>query len=77
MSPALPVVTARVLIRALLRLGFSVVRQKGSHVHLRHAVEKARRVTIPYHNRDIAKKTLLSILKQAKLSVEELLEAIR
>jgi len=40
--------TARQLISALQRDGFSLVRQKGSHRHYRHA--DGRRVTVTFHH---------------------------
>lgn len=70
----LPVLSAREVIKALTRLLFVVVRQGGSHVHLWH---EARRVlaTVPVHP-ELAKGTLLSILKQGRLSRDELLGAL-
>ena len=38
------------LIRALDHLGYRVVRQKGSHVRLRHEGSPAHVVTVPLHN---------------------------
>jgi predicted RNA binding protein YcfA (HicA-like mRNA interferase family) len=55
---------------ALKRLGFEFVRQTGSH---RHYVRGALRPCAPMH-RGIKPKTLQSILKQAAISVEELVE---
>jgi predicted RNA binding protein YcfA (HicA-like mRNA interferase family) len=37
MSPKLPVISGADLIRALAKFGYVTVRQKGSHVRLRHA----------------------------------------
>jgi predicted RNA binding protein YcfA (HicA-like mRNA interferase family) len=56
--------------RALKRLGFEFVRQTGSH---RHYVKGALHPCVPMH-RSIKPKTLQSILKQAGLTIEELLE---
>jgi predicted RNA binding protein YcfA (HicA-like mRNA interferase family) len=56
--------------RALKRLGFEFVRQTGSH---RHYVKDTFHVCVPMH-REIKPKTLQSILKQASIKVEELLE---
>ena len=67
----LPVLSAREVIRALTRLGFVVVRQSGSHIHLWHEGKRVL-VTVPNHP-ELAKGTLVSILRQAKLSREELL----
>ena len=68
MSPALPVVSGREVVRALGRAGFGQVGQKGSHVKLRS--EAGRTVIVPLH-RELARGTLASILRQAALSVEE------
>ncbi len=38
------------LIRALEHLGYAVVRQKGSHVRLRHQGPPAHTITVPLHN---------------------------
>ena len=56
--------------RALKRLGFAYVRQTGSH---RHYVKGSLHPCVPMR-RDIKPKTLQSILKQAEITVEELLE---
>ena len=41
----LPIFSGRKVIRALEQIGFEVVRQKGSHVRLKH--EDGRVVTVP------------------------------
>lgn len=61
------------IIRALLKTGFTIVRQKGSHVFLRHMLDPRRFATVPRHSRDVSRKDLASILRQAKISVEEFL----
>jgi predicted RNA binding protein YcfA (HicA-like mRNA interferase family) len=38
------------VIRALERIGYGVIRQKGSHVRLRHEGPPAHSVTVPLHN---------------------------
>jgi predicted RNA binding protein YcfA (HicA-like mRNA interferase family) len=43
-------VSADRLIRVLERLGYEVIRQKGSHVRLRHEGPPAHLITIPLHN---------------------------
>ena len=44
-------VSADRLIIALEHLGYSKVRQKGSHVRLRHEGPPANSITVPMHNR--------------------------
>jgi len=69
-SPALPVLGGADVVRVLLRDGFVQVSQRGSHVKLRrdHAT-----VIVPLH-RELAPGTLRSILRQAEMTVERLLD---
>jgi predicted RNA binding protein YcfA (HicA-like mRNA interferase family) len=43
-------VSADRLIRALEQLGYVVIRQKGSHIRLRHPGPPIHHVTVPDHN---------------------------
>ena len=43
-------VSADRLIRALERLGYTVIRQKGSHVRLFHQAAPTHSVSVPLHN---------------------------
>ena len=43
-------VSADRMIHALVRLGYVVIRQKGSHVRLRHTGPPAHTITVPLHN---------------------------
>lgn len=58
------------LVNFLLKLGFYRICQKGSHLRLAH--RDGRKVTITMHNKPISKGTLAAILRQAKLSKEDL-----
>lgn len=69
--PKLPVLNAKQIIKVLVRLGYSEVRQTGSHKHFKKQGE-FNIVTVPFHNKDLKSGTLKSILKQAGLSIEEL-----
>ncbi|MBI5730899.1 MAG: type II toxin-antitoxin system HicA family toxin [Ignavibacteriales bacterium] len=54
----------------LRNLGFSVIRQKGSHVFYRHV--DGRTTTVPNHpNRDLARPLIREILRELEISVEE------
>ena len=66
----LPSVSGKKVIKALEKLDFLVVRQKGSHVILQR---ESNMLTVPLHD-PIKKSTLNTILKQADVSLEELLE---
>ena len=67
--PKLPVLSGRDLIDILKSLGFVVVRQKGSHVSLKKGQYKT---VVPLHD-DLAKGTILGILKQCGLSKDDII----
>lgn len=71
MSERLPAVKPRELIRALEGKGWRVDRVSGSHHILVH-VELGRAVTVPLHNRELKIGTLVSILRVAGISRDEL-----
>ena len=66
-----PRLTSRELLRALRRLGWSPVAQRGSHMQLTHP-QRAGRVTVPVH----AGETLAAILDQLGISIDELRDAL-
>ncbi len=67
----LPAIDAAAIARVLFRLGFSAVRQKGSHVFYRHP--DGRTTTLPHHKgRDLARPLLREILREIDLSPDEL-----
>jgi predicted RNA binding protein YcfA (HicA-like mRNA interferase family) len=67
------VVTARQMVQALSALGFTFVRQRGSHVQMRRG---NRLVTVPLHRGDIPPGTLKSILRQAGITAQELIGSL-
>ena len=76
MSRRLPAVKPRGLLKALGRAGFIVHHTSGSHYVLKHPEKPQLRVTVPYHNKDLKRRTLFSIIHQAGLSAEELVELL-
>ena len=74
--PKLPRVSGAETIRALERLGFTQVRQRGSHVVLRRVgPEKVTGCVIPLHA-ELATGTLRGILKQAGVTTEEFMDKV-
>ena len=69
-------VSGREAIRALEKLGFVQVRQRGSHVILRRQrPEGAVGCVVPLH-RELAIGTLRGILRQARVTPEEFIEKL-
>jgi predicted RNA binding protein YcfA (HicA-like mRNA interferase family) len=76
MKERLPSVQSKQAIRALERAGFIVDRIAGSHYILKHPDKPMLRVTVPFHNRDLKRGTLQSIVKQAGFTNEEFLKLL-
>ena len=74
--PRLPRVSGAETIRALERLGFTQVRQRGSHVVLKRiGSETVSGCVVPLHP-ELAVGTLRGILKQAGVAVEAFIDQI-
>lgn len=71
--PKLPHVSGAEVVRALERLGFVVVRQRGSHIIMRRGTTGC---VVPNH-RELKTGTLAGVLKQAGINTDEFLETIR
>jgi predicted RNA binding protein YcfA (HicA-like mRNA interferase family) len=72
----LPNISVMDAVRALERLGFEVVRQRGSHVVLKKQLpERQVGCAVPLH-RELAIGTLRGILKQANVSQDEFVDAL-
>jgi predicted RNA binding protein YcfA (HicA-like mRNA interferase family) len=71
--PTLPRVSGAEIVRALERLGFAKARQSGSHVVMRR---ESRGCVVPMHS-EVKVGTLAGVLRQADVSVEEFVQALR
>jgi predicted RNA binding protein YcfA (HicA-like mRNA interferase family) len=67
--PALPVLSARKTVRAFERIGWQVVRQRGSHIIMVKEGEITT-LSIPDH-KEVAKGTLRSLIRSAGITVDE------
>jgi len=76
LSPKLPVVTARDVIRVAERLGFAFRRQKGSHAIYRRDADRARLVVPIHPGETIRPGTLLSMLTDMGITREQFLELV-
>lgn len=71
----LPIVDARTFERILLKWGFQIVRQKGSHVFYRHP--DGRYTTLPHHKgQDISRPLIRTILNEVNETPEAFIEAL-
>ncbi len=67
------------VIRALERLGYRVIHQRGSHVRLRHEGPPVHLITVPMHN-PLKTGTLQSILSEVaqmrSITIESITELL-
>lgn len=68
----LPIIDAKTMDKLLSRLGFTRVRQKGSHAFYRHP--DGRTTTVPHHSgRDLARPLTREILREIEMTPERFL----
>lgn len=71
----LPDLASKELIAVLEEIGFQIMRQKGSHVRMKH--NDGRVVTVPVHSgKTLGKGLLLKILRDADLTKEQLIKLL-
>ncbi len=71
----LPSLTGQEVVKALDKAGFKVLRQKGSHVYLKH--HDGRATVVPVHKGESVGRGLLTkILSDADLSREKFLKLL-
>ena len=69
----LPRLTGQEVVRALSKAGFEVLRQRGSHLFLKHS--DGRTTVVPSHSGEVLGPGILSkILRDTKISREEFLK---
>jgi predicted RNA binding protein YcfA (HicA-like mRNA interferase family) len=61
----------RQVVKALSRLGFGIVRQRGSHIILKGSYKGIARTVVVPRRKEIAVGTLRGILFQAGVTVDE------
>ena len=71
--PKLPHLSGRQIVSALQHLGFEVARQRGSHIVMRRGSAGC---VVPDH-REVKVGTLAGVLKQAGVSAEQFLDALK
>ena len=71
--PKLPAIRPRQVIQFLEQNGFMLDHTSGSHFIFYSSVSR-RRAVVPRHSRDMPKGTLMSLLREAGFTREELLD---
>ena len=72
----LPLVSGREAVKAFRKTGYEIDHQTGSHIILRHSDPPHRRLSVPDH-KELGKGTLRALIRQAGLTVEEVIELLK
>ncbi|MBI4487921.1 MAG: type II toxin-antitoxin system HicA family toxin [Deltaproteobacteria bacterium] len=76
MSKKIPALKPRRVLRALLKLGFFIQHQTGSHLRLRHP-QKPNPITLVRHDRiELYHLITQRMLRQAEISEEQFLDSL-
>lgn len=71
MNPKLPVISGKDAVKAFRKIGYEVIRQRGSHLRLKDPLNPAHKpLTIPDHQ-EIKPGLLRKLIRDANLSVED------
>ncbi|MGB2728415.1 MAG: type II toxin-antitoxin system HicA family toxin [Halobacteriota archaeon] len=72
----LPAISGEKTVKCFEKLGYVVVRQKGSHIRMWHKSDSSKKpLTIPKH-KVLGKGLLRKLLRDAEISVEEFRELL-
>ncbi len=73
--PIVPILRPREVVKTFEKLGWEVVRQRGSHIVLTKKGHIAT-LSVPNHT-EVARGTLRSLIAKAGITVKEFLEALK
>ena len=71
--PKIPQISGKAAIKAFCKIGYSVARQKGSHIRLQH--REKRPLTVPDH-KVLGKGLLRKLLRDAEIDLADFIELI-
>jgi len=74
--PKIPIISGDDAVYCFKKLGCEITRQKGSHIRMRHISDPDKKpLTIPRH-KELGKGLLRKLLRDAKISIEVLIDLI-
>ena len=73
----LPILSGKKVIKVLIKLGFKKVGQKGSHVRLKNKTSDKVLITVVPLHKELARGTLLAILRQTQIEKEDFIKLIK
>jgi predicted RNA binding protein YcfA (HicA-like mRNA interferase family) len=72
-SPRVPALKPRKVIRTFQNAGYILDHIEGSHYYFTHPTDRTIHFSVPHHSGEMKRSTLAKILKRAKISLDEFL----
>ena len=72
----IPSVSGKAAIKVFMKIGYRVVRQRGSHIRLTHSDIYKRPLTVPDH-KILGKGLLRKLLRDAELSTDDFIKLLK
>ena len=73
MSPRVPALRPRKVIRTFQNAGYILDHIEGSHYYFAHPIDPLVHFSVAHHTRDMKRSTLAKTLKRAGISLEDFL----
>lgn len=70
----LPIISGKIVVKAFVKIGYKIERQRGSHIRLSHLQKKS--LTVPNH-KVVGKGLLRKLLRNAGISVSEFITLLK
>lgn len=74
MSPRVPALKPRKVIRTFQNAGYILDHIEGSHYYFTYPTDRTVHFSVPYHSGEMKRSTLAKIMKQAKITLTEFLQ---
>jgi len=75
--PKLPLISAKEAIKAFEKIGYQVIRQRGSHIRMRHKIDANKQPINILNYKTLGKGLLRKLLRDTELTIEYFLELIK
>jgi predicted RNA binding protein YcfA (HicA-like mRNA interferase family) len=72
----LPILSARKIIKALSKVNFEIISQKGSHIKMKRWIDDEVKVVIIPNFNEVPIGTLRSIIRQSGLNIDDFLKLL-
>jgi len=72
--PKLPLISGRMAIKVFTKIGYRIIRQRGSHIRLHHPSKRP--LTIPNH-KILGRGLLRKLLRDSELSLEDFIKLVK